>query len=167
MLWAWFDCHFTLWCDLRVGTLWLQSYSLKFTVPAKQSSECHNKASSCKVANYYGNSAKQSLAMLPLPENKFYPGCLAVHLVEPCSRFEECAAAASQVELSRTSTCCAATAAAATTTPAAAVAATTTTAAAAAASTAITTVTSTTATTAAAAATTTAAAAVYYSCCYY
>ncbi|CAE7415195.1 hypothetical protein AK812_SmicGene2899 [Symbiodinium microadriaticum] len=26
------------------------------------------------VANYYGNSAKQSLAMLPLPENKFYPG---------------------------------------------------------------------------------------------
>ncbi|CAE7662890.1 unnamed protein product [Symbiodinium pilosum] len=26
------------------------------------------------VANYYGNSAKQNLAMLPLPENKFYPG---------------------------------------------------------------------------------------------
>ncbi|CAE7263995.1 unnamed protein product [Symbiodinium natans] len=26
------------------------------------------------VANYYGNSAKQALAVLPLPENKFYPG---------------------------------------------------------------------------------------------
>ena len=27
-----------------------------------------------QVANYYGNSAQQSLAMLPLPENSKYPG---------------------------------------------------------------------------------------------
>lgn len=27
-----------------------------------------------KVANYYGNSAQQSLVMLPLPENSQYPG---------------------------------------------------------------------------------------------